>query len=144
MIARLGLLSALAIACARGPEGSTAGAEAAALAADALLRANACTADLQRADPQDVRAVVPMAAIRAAPYRGTPREASALRDELSERLESVRADASAAGSLASLREGDAVRRAEERAVRAIRASDELCRAAAGLGAVRVARRTFDP
>lgn len=144
MSGRLGLLCSLALACAAGPEGSAAGAEATALAVDAVHRANACAAELDRARPEDVRAVVPMAAVRAAPYRGTPREASALREEVAERLRSVRADASAAGSLASLREGDAVRRSEERAVRAIRGSDELCRAAAGLRAVRVARRSVDP
>lgn len=153
---RMVWLFALAIACAPGPQDAATARQAASTAADALERARACADDLDRAGASDAETVaraLPVEPVRIAPYRGTPREAAAVRSEVADRLEAARANAAAARSLASLAasdparpgwEGDPGRLAEERAVRAVRAADELCRAASALPAERLARRRTGP
>jgi hypothetical protein len=147
MIYRMGVLSALALACAPGPEGTRAVREAAAAAAEALDRARTCADDLGRVDGDDARTVARALAIepvRLAPYRGTSDEGAAIRTEVAERLELVRQNVAAARSLARIQEWEAARRAEERAVRAIRTADELCRAVSTLPPERLARRRGEP
>jgi hypothetical protein len=147
MIRRMVWLFALGIACAAGPEGTTAGNAAAAAAAEALERARACADDLDHAgaaDAETVARALPVEPVRIAPFRGTPREAAAVRSEVADRLEAARANAAAARALASTAEIGSVRLAEERAVKAIRAADELCRAASSLPGQRVARRRAGP
>jgi hypothetical protein len=146
MIRKTWGLCALALACAPGPEGARSFREAAAAASDALDRARSCADDLRRADGEDARAVARalIEPVRLAPVRGTSSEAAAIRAEVEERLEVVRQNAAAARSLASIHEWEAARRAEERAVRAIRAAEDLCLAASALPPERVARRRADP
>ncbi|HEY6005928.1 MAG TPA: hypothetical protein VIV57_23815 [Anaeromyxobacter sp.] len=147
MIRGMVWLFALGIACAPGPQGTTAGNEAASAAAEALERARACADDLDRAGTSDVEAVaraLPVEPVRIAPYRGTPLEGAAVRREVAARLDAARADAAAARSLASVAEVGSVRLAEERAIRAIRIADELCRAASSLPSERLARRRTGP
>jgi hypothetical protein len=155
MVGLFGLI-ALGIACAPGPRGTTTAREAASAAVDALERARTCADDLDRASASDAETVaraLPVEPVRIALYRGTPKEAAAVRSEVADRLEAARANAAASRSLASLAEsdparlgweGDPGRLAEERAVRAVRAADELCRAAAALPGERLARRRTGP
>jgi hypothetical protein len=141
------VICALALACAPGPEATRAVREAASAAAEALDRARACAEDLGHADGDDARTVARALAIeplRLAPYRGTPGEGAAIRGAVAEKLEAVRQNASAARSLARIEEWEAARRAEDRALQAIRAADELCRAASALPPERVAHRRGDP
>ena len=131
-----------AVACA--PE-SLRGAreEAASAAAGALARARACAERLERMEAADVAGVeraLAIAPVRLAAVRGTPAELEAVQAETEARLEVARANAAAARALAAIEGGDTVRRAEDRAVRAIRAADELCQAAAAVPGERLARR----
>jgi hypothetical protein len=140
-------LCALVLACAPGAEGTRPFREAAMAASEALERARSCADDLGRADGDDARTVadaLAIAPVRLAPLRGTPGEVAAIHGEIEERVEVVRQNAAAARSLASIHEWEAARRAEERAVRAIRGADELCRAASAIPPERVARRRAGP
>lgn len=141
MIHRMGTLVVLALACAPGPEGTRAVREAAAAATEALDRAKACAEDLSRVDGEDARKVARALSIeplRLVPWRGTDGEGAAIREEIAQRFEVVRQNAGAARSLARIEEWEAARRAEDRALRAIRAADELCRAASALPPERLA------
>jgi hypothetical protein len=110
-------------------------------AAVALERARPCTDELARMaaeDPPAVARALEVEPIRLAPHGGP--SAGPLRAEIAERLESARADAAAAAKLARVRdEAMPLGAAEQRALRSIKTSGDLCRSADALRQERLAR-----